>query len=254
NNRLNNNNLVNLLRAGANVPLNVTFNNLRTKEQLAGRVSKLLETDSVSIINIINDSTFLEEQGFNEYTIPSLFIPNTYEFFWNTSAEQFLQRMIKEYNTFWTPERIRKAEESGFSRVDISIIASITECETLKNDEKPTIAGVYINRIKKGMKLQADPTVVFAVGDFTLRRVLNKHLRVDSPYNTYKYKGLPPGPIKIPSIASIDAVLNYQDHNYIFFCAREDFSGYHNFASTLTQHNRNSRAYHKALRERDSSQ
>ncbi len=249
-NEMNNRKLIDLLRSGANVPLNLTFNNIRIREQLAGRIANVLETDSLSMINLLSDSAFLAGYGFNEQTITSMFIPNTYEFFWNTSAEEFFTRMYREYNSFWTPSRINKAEEVGLSKIETSVLASIVEWETIKNDEKPIVAGLYINRLKKGMKLQADPTVIFAHMNFSMRRVLTKHLKIDSPYNTYKYKGLPPGPIKIPAISSIDAVLNFQEHNYIFMCAKEDFSGYHNFASNLIQHGRNARKYRKALNER----
>lgn len=249
-NKMNNKALVELLRSGANVPLNLRFNNLRTREQLAGRISKILETDSLSLMNLLTDSVLLAGYGFTEQTIASMFIPNTYEFFWNTTAEGFFNRMYREYNFFWTDERIKKAEKTGFTPTEISIIASIVEWETIKEDEKPIVAGLYINRIKKGMKLQADPTVIFAHRDFTIRRVLTEHLKIDSPYNTYKYKGLPPGPIKMPAISSIDAVLNFQDHNYLYMCAKEDFSGYHNFAKNLIQHGRNARKYRKALNDR----
>jgi UPF0755 protein len=178
-----------------------------------------------------------------------MFIPNTYEFYWNTSAEKFVEKMAEEYKNFWNEDRKAKAEKMGLTQSEVSTLASIVEQETQKNDEKARIAGVYINRINIGMPLQADPTVVFAVGDFTIKRVLNSHLRIDSPYNTYLYAGLPPGPICIPSVSSIDGVLNYEKHNYLYFCAKEDFSGYSNFASTLSQHNVNAQKYHRALRK-----
>jgi len=250
-NRMNNKKLVNLLRSGANVPIMLTFNNIRTSEQLAGRIASILETDSVSIMEILSDSVFLAQYGFNEQTIPAMFIPNSYEFFWNTSAKGFFRKMNSEYNNFWNPERIKKAEDIGLTRDEISTLASIVEWETIKNDEKPVVAGLYMNRLKRGMKLQADPTVIFALKDFSIRRVLTKHLKTNSPYNTYKYEGLPPGPIKLPAISSIEAVLNYQSNNYLYMCAREDFSGYHNFASNIIQHGRNARKYRKALNERN---
>ena len=250
-NRMNNNKLVNLLRSGANVPVMLTFNNVRTREQLAGRISSILETDSVSIMNILSDSSFLAEYGFSVQTIPAMFIPNSYEFFWNTSAKGFFRKMNHEYKNFWNQERISKAKEIGLSQIEISTLASIVEWETIKADEKPIVAGLYLNRIKKGIKLQADPTVIFANRDFSINRVLTKHLKIDSPYNTYKNKGLPPGPIKLPAISSIDAVLNPQNHNFLYMCAKEDFSGYHNFASNIIQHNRNARKYRKALNERN---
>ena len=180
-----------------------------------------------------------------------MFIPNTYEFYWTTTAEVFMQRMNTEYLKFWSESRKAKAAELGYSPEEISILASIVEKETNKNDEKPAIAGVYLNRLKYNWRLQADPTVVYAWGDFSIRRVLNLHKRIDSPYNTYVYYGLPPGPICIPSIASIDAVLNRQDHNYLFFCAKDDFSGYHVFAATNAQHAINANKYRKALDDRN---
>ena len=177
-----------------------------------------------------------------------MFIPNTYQFYWNTSAEKFIERMAEEFKSFWTQDRLQKANDLGFKQSEVITLASIVEQETQKDDEKARVAGVYINRLNKGIKLQADPTVIYAIGDFSIRRVLYSHLEYDSPYNTYKYVGLPPGPICIPSITSIDAVLNYEEHSYLYFCAREDFSGYHNFARTLAQHNANARKYQQALR------
>ncbi len=249
-NNMSNEELVNLLRSGEQAPVRLTFNNIRTIEQLAGKVSKYIEADSLSIVNLLRDKDFVKKYGFNQYTIISLFIPNTYEFYWNTSAEEFIAKMAKEYKKFWTQERKNKAKKIGLSQSEVSTLASIVESETLKNDEKPIVAGVYINRLKRGIPLQADPTVIFAVGDFSIKRVLKKHLEINSPYNTYKYKGLPPGPIRIPSASSIDAVLNYKHHNYLYFCAKEDFSGYHNFAKTLRQHNANARKYQRALNKR----
>ncbi len=249
-NGISNNELINLLRSGKQDPVKVTFNTIRNIEQLAGKVTKNLECDSVEVITFLTDKEFISKYGFNSTTIITMFIPNTYEFYWNTSAEQFIIRMSDEYKNFWTNERKNKANKLGLSQSETSTLASIVQEETIKNDEKPTVAGVYINRLKKNMPLQADPTIKFALGDFTIRRVLKKHLKIDSPYNTYKYTGLPPGPICLPSISSIDAVLNYEDHNYIFFCAKEDFSGYHNFAKTLSQHNINARRYQQELNKR----
>ncbi|MCK9255795.1 MAG: endolytic transglycosylase MltG, partial [Bacteroidales bacterium] len=199
-------------------------------------------------VKLLKSQDLAKKYGFNENTFLAMFIPNSYEFYWNTSAEQFVERMAKEYKNFWTEERKQKAANLGFSQSEVSTLASIVEAETQKNDEKARIAGVYINRLNIGMLLQADPTVVYATGDFFLKRVLNKHLEINSPYNTYKYSGLPPGPINIPSISSIDAVLNYEKHNYKFFCAKDDFSGYHVFAVTNAQHEANARKYHQALR------
>jgi UPF0755 protein len=199
---------------------------------------------------MLSSYDFASKYGFNEQTIMTMFIPNTYEFYWNTSADEFFERMADEYKKFWTDERKQKAKNIGLSQSEVSILASIVELETQKKDERPTVAGVYINRLKKKMLLQADPTVVFALGDFTINRVLKIHLETDSPYNTYKYSGLPPGPIYLPSISSIDAVLNFENHDYIYFCAKEDFSGYHNFAKTLAQHNENARKFQQALNKR----
>lgn len=250
NNGMSNNELVNLLRSGEQEPLMVTFNNVRLKEDLAGKVGAFLEADSTQIIHLLNSEDFVSNYGFNTTTFLTLFLPNTYEFFWNTSAEQFVDRMAIEYKKFWTAERKQKASNLGLSQSEVSILASIVQKETNKNDEKPTVAGVYLNRLKKGMLLQADPTLVYANRDFAARRVLNRHKKIDSPYNTYKYKGLPPGPICLPSISSIDAVLNAKSHNYLYFCAKADNSGYHSFASTYREHLRNARAFQRELNRR----
>ncbi len=247
-NNMSNNELVNLLRSGRQEPVNVSFISVRTLDILAGRLAQNIEADSVSIIQLMKNPEIHTKYGFNQFSFKSMFIPNTYQFYWNTSAEDVIQRMADEYKKFWSDERKQKAATLGYTQSQISTIASIVEAETQKNDEKERIAGVYINRLKKGWKLEADPTVVFATGDFTLRRVLFRHLEIDSPYNTYKYAGIPPGPINIPSVSSIDAVLNYEKHDYMFFCAKDDFSGYHSFAVTLSQHNANARRYHEALR------
>ena len=248
NDKLNNNDLVNLLRSGNQVPVRVTFNNVRTIEDFASVISSQLEIDSSLIVKRIQDSTFLDSLNFNKYNIATLLIPNTYEFYWNISIENFIIRMIKEYSVFWNKNRIAKAKEIGLSKKEVSILASIVEKEqNIKIDERKIIAGLYLNRIRRNMKLESDPTLVFAIGDFSIKRVLNKDKKINSKYNTYKYKGLPPGPICIPSINSIDAVLNAANHNYIFMCAKEDFSGYHNFAKTYKQHLKNALKYQKAL-------
>lgn len=247
---MNNNYLVNMFRSGIQTPVKVVFNNIRTIDQLAGKVSLQIEADSISLMQCWNDRIFLDSLGFSPVTVPIMFIPNTYEVWWNSDAYDFTRKMHKEYLRFWEGSRTDKARATGLSIQDVVILASIVEKETERNDEKPLIAGVYLNRLKKGWKLQADPTLVFASGDFELKRVLNSHKEIDSPYNTYKYPGLPPGPICIPSIASVDAVLNYQKHDYMFFCAKADLSGYHVFARTLMEHNRNARAYQQALNAR----
>jgi len=242
--------LVRMLRAGRQIPVKVIFNNIRLNTQLAGAVTRTIEADSSNIMALLTDSAYLAERfNLSPQTVLSLFIPNTYEFFWDTSAKGFMDRMAKEYNHFWTESRRQKGRDANLTPLQVTILASIIEEETQMNSEKPTMAGVYINRLNKGMLLQADPTIKYAAGDFTIRRVLNSHTKIQSPYNTYLYAGLPPGPICVPSIASIDAVLNYSKHDYLFFCAKEDFSGYHNFARTLQQHSRNAQVYQKALND-----
>lgn len=249
-NGMSNRQLLNLLDGGLQTPVKVTFNNMRTVAQLAGRIGEQIEADSADIVNYLSDPSNLADLGFNRQTIPALFLPNTYEFYWNTNAAQFAEKMKKEYEKFWNGERLEKAKNIALSPVQVSILASIVDKETNKTEEMPRIAGVYLNRLRNGWLLQADPTLVFAVGDFNLKRVLNIHKEVESPYNTYKYPGLPPGPICIPSLASINAVLNAEKHNYYYFCAKDDFSGYHVFAKTLTEHNRNAQRYQRELGRR----
>ncbi len=244
------NELVNMLRSGAQKPVDITFNNVRFKEDMAGKVSKYIQADSLSILALFSDEKQIKEWGFTTETFRTMFIPNTYEMYWTISAKEFAKRMHDEYQNFWNAERKIKAEALNISPAEVSIVASIVQSETIKKDELPRVAGLYINRLKRGILLQADPTVKYAVGDFSIKRVLNKHLEIESPYNTYKYVGLPPGPICFPSIQSIDAVLNYESHKFLYMCAKEDFSGYHNFAKTLRQHNRNANIYRKALDDR----
>ncbi len=246
----NNNDLVNMLRSGNQVPVYIEFNSIRTAEQLAGRLAQQIEADSLSIITLLNDTAFIKEKGFDPHNRISVFIPNTYEVWWNTSAKQLYDKMYKEYKKFWTEKRLKLAKSLNLNQLEVISLASIVEQETAKNDEKPRVAGVYLNRIKKGMPLQADPTLIFAAGDFSIRRVLNHHKEIESPFNTYKYTGIPPGPISVPSISAIDAVLNAETHNYIFFCAKDDFSGYHSFAVTYNEHLINARRYHAALNRR----
>ena len=235
---LDNNHIIDMLRSGAQSPLMMVFNNIRTSEQLAEVISAQIEADSISIATLLYDKSFLENYGFTPETVRTIFIPNSYEFYWNTTAREFFIRMHKEYNRFWTDDRIQKAEKLNLNPVKVSIVASIVDKETIMNDEKSRIAGVYLNRLNDNWRLQADPTLVYASGEFDLRRVLNKHKKIDSPYNTYKNYGLPPGPICIPSIAGIEAVLNRENHSYYFFVARGDGSGYHRFSKTLKQHNK----------------
>jgi UPF0755 protein len=196
---------------------------------------------------LLNDPDYVKKFGFTTENIISMFIPNTYEVYWDIPAEKFMERMNKEYTSFWTDQRKARLKAIGLTQLQAITLASIVEKESNKNDEKPDIAGVYMNRYKQGWLLQADPTLVYAMGDFTIKRVLNAYKKIDSPYNTYKYAGLPPGPICLPSISSIDAVLNYRQHNYMYFCAREDFSGYHNFAVTMNEHLVNAARYQQAL-------
>jgi UPF0755 protein len=245
-----NNELINLLRSGQQDPVMVTFNNIRYKEQLAGNLARQIEADSLSIIELLNDRDFLLKYDLRPETAKLLFIPNTYEFFWNTSAEQLMQRMHREYKAFWNETRLQKAKNINLSPNEVGTLASIIQLETSRPNEYARVAGVYVNRLHKNMRLQADPTVIFAAGDLTIRRVLNKHLAIDSPYNTYMYAGLPPGPISIPEPRVIDGVLNYEKHEYLFFCAKDDFSGYHAFARTYSQHLTNARRYQNALNQR----
>jgi UPF0755 protein len=246
-NGVNNNELINMLMSGRQEPVGLVFNNVRTKYQLAGKLSTQLEADSLSIIELLNNSDYLDSFGFTTDNAIAVFIPNTYEFYWNTSAKQLFERMKKEFDKFWTNSRKTKAEDAKLTPIEVEILASIIQEESRKYDEMPTIAGVYINRLQKGMKLEADPTVKFAVGDFTIKRILKKHLQTDSPYNTYQNKGLPPGPICLPDSRIIDKVLNYKKHNYLFFCAKADGSGYHSFAKTGAEHARNAQVYHQYL-------
>lgn len=247
---MNNNQLINMLRGGLQTPVKLTFNNIRDIPMLAGRVGQQIEADSVELVTLLGDGDTLRVLGFDRRTIPALFLPNTYEFYWNTSADQFVRKMKQEYDKYWTEERKEKAKAIGLTQVQVSILASIVDKETNKTDEMARIAGVYLNRLRNGWLLQADPTLVFASGDFELKRVLNVHKEIESPYNTYKYPGLPPGPICIPSLASLNAVLNPEKHNFYYFCAKEDFSGYHNFAKTLSEHNRNAERYQRELRNK----
>lgn len=239
--------LINMLRLGQQTPVKVVFNNIRNIEQLAGKISSLIEADSISILNEIRSDSTLKAKGFNEYNYASLFIPNTYEFYWNTDAKRFLIRMKREYKTFWNETRIQKAKEQNLTLLQVSTLASIIDKETTKTSEMKTIAGVYMNRLKKRWPLQADPTLIFALGDYEIHRVLDIHKVIESPYNTYKYAGLPPGPICIPSIAAIDAVLNAENHKYFYFCAKDDLSGYHVFARNIDEHNANAEKYRRAL-------
>ena len=247
---MSNNQLINMLRAGNQEAVSFTFNNIRTLNDFAQTMNRQLAIDSAAFMQLAQDSLFVDSLGFTPSNFISMFIPNTYQVYWNTSLPSFVRRMHLEYRKFWNSERRNKAERAGLSPIEISIIASIVEEETNVASEYPIIAGVYINRLHKGWKLEACPTLKFALGDFTIKRVLDRHIAIDSPYNTYKYAGLPPGPVRMPSPRAIDAVLDYQHHEYMFFCAKSDFSGTHHFSRTLREHNRHAREYHRALNQK----
>lgn len=235
------------LRSGKQEPVDVTFNNVRLKPELAEKLTANLEAEADEFLALIEDSAIVSGYGFTTENIMTMFLPNTYEMYWTTDAQELLDRMHQEYERFWNEERLAKAGQLGMSPVEVGVLASIVESETNKRDEAPTVAGLYLNRLQRNIALQADPTLVFAAQDFTIRRVLDKHKEIDSPYNTYKYTGLPPGPIRTPSIFAVESVLNYEEHNYLYMCAREDFSGYHNFATNLRTHMANARRYQRAL-------
>lgn len=242
--------LIQHLRTGEQAPVRLVLNNERLPEEIAGKVSQFIEADSLSLINTFRDASFLSTIRYTRETLISAFIPNTYEMYWNTDAKSFVNRMLKEHDAFWDKNNRRsKAQSLGLTESQVYTLASIVERETNANAEKPTIAGVYLNRLKIGMRLQADPTSVFATRDFTTRRVTEYHTTFDSPYNTYVYKGLPPGPISMASIPSIDAVLNYQRHNYLYFCARPDESGTHVFAETFAAHKVNADRFQTYVRQ-----
>jgi len=251
-NGMNNNEIINSLRSN-NITVNVIYNNIIDLNDLAGKISNQIEADSISFLNSFK-TEFFKERGFDEKNILSMYIPNSYNFFWNTSVEKFNKRMFEEYTKFWQKNnRVEKANKIGLTKNEVMILASIVYEESKQNIELRKIAGVYINRLNDNWKLGADPTVKFAAYQLEeykntiIRRVLNKHLRIDSPYNTYKYYGLPPGIISMPSIQAIDAVLNYEKHNYYFFAADPSNPGYHSFAKSLSEHKRNARKFHRYL-------
>ena len=238
------------LKNGHQEPVRLTIPESRTTDRLAGALSRKLMMDSVALSVLLKDSTLCAKMGYDTATIVCLFVPNTYEVYWNTSIENFLSRMKKEHDKFWNKDRQAKAAALGLNPNKVCTLASIIDEETSNNPEKPMIARMYMNRLEKGMPLQADPTVKFALKDFALKRIYHNMLNTESPYNTYKYAGLPPGPIKVASVAGIDAVLNAPNHQYLYMCAKEDFSGTHNFASSYSEHLRNADKYSKALNER----
>lgn len=248
---MSNRDLLNMLISGRQEPVKVALKNLRMKENFAGYISKKLEADSISIISLLDSTEYQHKLGFTKDNIYVIVLPNTYEFYWNATPKKIMAHLYGAYQKFWTPERKQKAEAIGLTPVKVSILASIVDAEALHDGEMPAIAGLYLNRLKKGMKLESDPTVIFAANDFTIHRVLNKQLTIVSPYNTYMNAGLPPGPIMMPSINAINSVLDYQHNNYIYMCAKDDFSGYHNFATTMAQHQINAQKFRKALDERN---
>lgn len=245
-----NNELVGMLRSGSQEPVMMVFNNIRSKEKLAGVIGSQIEADSVEILALFANDELIAVHGLSRETVLGAFIPNTYEMYWNTSAEELLGRMMREFWVFWNEKRLAKARKLGMDPMEVITLAAIVDEECLYDEEHQRIAGVFINRLEKRIRLHADPTVRYAAGDMNMSRVLRVHLQIDSPYNTYRRGGLPPGPIVVPSISAIDGVLDYEHHNYLYFCAKEDFSGYHNFASTIAQHNKNARSYQNALNQR----
>lgn len=242
-----NNRLVNILRSGMQEPVRLSFQAAKTPAELAGKIGRLIEADSAALMRLFTNASYLQNYGLDPDNIFALFIPDTYQFLWNTSAEQFLRKMRLEQQGFWTPTRRKFLDSLGMSIPQAVTLASIIEKETNKDQERSVIAGVYINRLHKKWPLQADPTVIFAWNDFSIKRLTARHLKINSRYNTYLFTGLPPGPVCIPSVSSIDAVLHYTKHKFMYFCAREDLSGYHNFAETITEHGINARKYQKAL-------
>lgn len=238
---------IRVLKSATRQEVSITFNNVRLIDELPVKITRNTGVTSSEFEDALDDFIEDNQEGFTQENIIGMFLPNTYKVYYNVLPDELVARMLTEYQRFWNDERLAKAKEIGLTPKEVSTLASIVQAESVKKEEAPIIAGLYINRLKKDIPLQADPTLVFASGDFTLKRVLNEHKEIDSPYNTYKYAGLPPGPINMPEISTIDAVLNYQKHNYIYMCAKEDFSGSHNFATTLEEHSRNARKYQKAL-------
>ena len=236
-----------LLRSGKQEPVRITFNNVRLIAELAEKITRNLNMTPQEFEVALIDFAMSNTGGFNKDNIIAMFIPNTYEVYYNVLPDALVKRMHREYEAYWTPERKEKAKKAGLTQIEVSILASIVQAETIREDEAPIIAGLYLNRLKKGMALQADPTLKFAVGDFSLKRVLNVHKEIDSPYNTYLHPGLTPGPINMPELYSLEAVLNYTPSDYYYMCAKEDFSGNHNFTNSYSEHMRNAARYQNAL-------
>jgi len=247
---LSNRALLKILRSGLQKPVKLIIKKFRTKAKFIHYISQNLEADSLVLHALLTDKIFLRAHGLNPDNVMSIFIRNTYEFYWNTSASKFFNKMFNEFDRFWDYDRLAQAKKLGLSPIEVIILASIVEEETNKQKEKKDIASVYLNRLNKGMRLQADPTVRFAMANFNVKRIYKTSTKINSPYNTYKHKGLPPGPICLPSIQTIDAVLNAKKHNYLYFCAKADFSGYHTFACTYKEHLVNASAYSKELNKR----
>jgi UPF0755 protein len=245
--RMNNFNIVRKLKSGAQTPVKLTFNNIRTTDELLEKITKNLQMTSDEFGALILNREFIEKYGFEPHNIIAMFIPNTYEVWWTTSPEQLFDKLHQEYVKFWNEDRLQKADGLQMTPLQVATLASIVQAETQKADERPKVAGVYLNRLKINMPLQADPTLVFAVGDFSIKRVLNIHKAIESPYNTYKNTGLPLGPINMPEISAIDAVLNFESHQYLYFCAKADFSGYHVFSKNFDEHLKNAQTYQRAL-------
>lgn len=247
-----NNDIINSIRS-QNIPLTVSFNNQHSLPQLAKRISNQIEADSLSLVQAFTDQDFLKEYGFTPETALAMYLPNSYEFFWNTSAEKFRTKLLKSYNSFWNAKRTAQAQKIGLSPVEVSILAAIVQEESKQKSEQPRVAGVYMNRLKRGWALQADPTLKFAAYQLpsyknkVIKRVLNKHKTIKSPYNTYLYKGLPPGLIAMPDLSAIEAVLYYEQHDFFYFAANPQRPGFHNFAKTLSGHNKNARLYQNYL-------
>ncbi|MFL0061069.1 endolytic transglycosylase MltG [Tenacibaculum maritimum] len=252
---MNMNEVVNLLRSGNQTPIKVSFNNQDTLEKLAGRISQQIEADSLSLITAMRDSSFLLKNNFTEKSALGMYIPNSYEFYWNTSAEKFRDKMLREFKRFWTPSRVEQAKKIGLNKHQVITLASIVQKETAQKSERPIVAGLYLNRFHDDWPLQADPTVIFALReqkgqDLIVKRVLSEDLKIDSPYNTYKYKGLPPSLIAMPDISSINAVLNPSKHKFYYMCASIDKIGFHDFAKSLGEHNRNAAKYQRWINQR----
>lgn len=241
--------LISMLRAGDQTPINITFSYSRKINDLAQKISEKLKISEKDLMDYITENS-QSNYGFDNQNIIGMFLPDTYEVYWDITPKNLLDKMKSEYDKFWNSERTTKLERVNLSKNEVITLASIVASETNKIDEADRIAGVYINRLRKNMLLQADPTLIYAANDFSIRRVLNKHKKIKSPYNTYMNKGLPPGPIRLSPKKYIDAVLNFENHRFIFFCAKDDFSGYHEFAITLSEHNKNARKFQRALNKR----